>query len=312
MAAAHSGTDHPRGARILLKDYCEGRLLYCHPPPGGWDAYLPDETAHVDTGVTEVPAELLVPGSTKGVAHAGSSKSSRFDNVLLPKAANRHSAPAPKDISSLVRTPLVASTAVASASGTAAAAVEAGGDDDASSEGSLVEEGEVALDNDALRSFSRKIAVEVVVEEEEGSEGSSGEEEEEAEENNTGAGAGAGEGGEGSKTFTVARIPKKERGLLKNRRLRKGEAHEVDPYGTSKAADAAVRLYHLAEIAAVTSGPIMSGDIPLAAPPAPGKPITHGRQVTKPDREAHSKPRTQVSGATIRGVVPAHVTTRAV
>ena len=34
MASAHAGPNHPAGARILLRDYVEGRLVYCHPPPG--------------------------------------------------------------------------------------------------------------------------------------------------------------------------------------------------------------------------------------------------------------------------------------
>eukprot|EP01138_Halocafeteria_seosinensis_P013067 gb/GECG01013345.1/.p1 GENE.gb/GECG01013345.1/~~gb/GECG01013345.1/.p1 ORF type:complete len:812 (+),score=145.72 gb/GECG01013345.1/:1-2436(+) len=34
MAAAHAGPDHPRGARVILKDYVEGRLPFAHLPPG--------------------------------------------------------------------------------------------------------------------------------------------------------------------------------------------------------------------------------------------------------------------------------------
>ena len=39
--STHSGFDHPRGARTLLKDYCEGKIAYCHPPPGGWGLVAP-------------------------------------------------------------------------------------------------------------------------------------------------------------------------------------------------------------------------------------------------------------------------------
>ncbi|KAM6223137.1 large subunit GTPase 1 homolog [Rhynchocyon petersi] len=31
---AHGQPDHPRSARYILKDYVNGKLLYCHPPPG--------------------------------------------------------------------------------------------------------------------------------------------------------------------------------------------------------------------------------------------------------------------------------------
>ena len=30
----HGRPDGPRSARYILKDYVNGRLLYCHPPPG--------------------------------------------------------------------------------------------------------------------------------------------------------------------------------------------------------------------------------------------------------------------------------------
>jgi ribosome biogenesis GTPase A len=47
MGQTHAGYDHARSARILLKDYCEGRVIYCHPPPGGWSGWLaPDAAWH--------------------------------------------------------------------------------------------------------------------------------------------------------------------------------------------------------------------------------------------------------------------------
>lgn len=33
MASTHSGVDIPKGARVLLKDFVSGKLLYCCPPP---------------------------------------------------------------------------------------------------------------------------------------------------------------------------------------------------------------------------------------------------------------------------------------
>lgn len=37
MASTHSGPDHSRAARSLLKDYLSGKLLYCTPPPSAPD-----------------------------------------------------------------------------------------------------------------------------------------------------------------------------------------------------------------------------------------------------------------------------------
>lgn len=33
MMTAQGRPDESRAARLLLKDYCVGRLLYAHPPP---------------------------------------------------------------------------------------------------------------------------------------------------------------------------------------------------------------------------------------------------------------------------------------
>lgn len=41
MASTHAGPDHPRGARVILRDYVEGRLPYAHPPPGAPKKILP-------------------------------------------------------------------------------------------------------------------------------------------------------------------------------------------------------------------------------------------------------------------------------
>ena len=65
MASTHAGPDHPRAARVLLKDYCEGKIAYCHPPPLGWAA---------------PPAQ-----PAKGAPHApAASRVTLEDNVLLP------------------------------------------------------------------------------------------------------------------------------------------------------------------------------------------------------------------------------------
>lgn len=34
MKSGHSNADEQRAARVILKDYMNGKLLFCHPPPG--------------------------------------------------------------------------------------------------------------------------------------------------------------------------------------------------------------------------------------------------------------------------------------
>lgn len=34
MKSGHSNADEQRAARVILKDYISGKLLFCHPPPG--------------------------------------------------------------------------------------------------------------------------------------------------------------------------------------------------------------------------------------------------------------------------------------
>lgn len=75
-AAVHSGIDHPRAARVILKDYCDGRLVYCHPPPTGW---------------LESPAEEK---KTTGPEKAGAKPRVSMDsNVLLSSVTNKYKAP---------------------------------------------------------------------------------------------------------------------------------------------------------------------------------------------------------------------------
>ena len=70
----------------------------------------------------------------------------------------------------------------------------------------------------------------------------------------------------GSVAESTVKVPKKERGLLKPRRRRKGEQrHALDPYGTSQAADNANRQWEMGEIAAVSMGPAAASSEAVAA-----------------------------------------------
>jgi hypothetical protein len=259
MASAHAGPDLPRGARIILKDYCEGRLIYSHPPPGGWGKWCPavvdplealDASAVLEGADPPLPSSLL-PSPPLSSAPSKSGRITFSDNVLLPKAANRHNAaldPAPR---------------LPSHSTEQRSEEERGEEDE--------EEMDDELDEETLRAFSRKVVLPAQVEEEEeDNEGTEDDNEEESGEEGRGeegrgempsAAADAAVHGKTRSTAssaTGARYPKKQRGLMKDRRRRKGEGREEDPYGTSAAADAASRPYHLAEVASVTSGPIGS------------------------------------------------------
>ena len=61
---ARGRPDGPRSARYILKDYVNGRLLYCHPPPGvdpatfnQFSPLLPGRQTKVDNIETKVSGE---------------------------------------------------------------------------------------------------------------------------------------------------------------------------------------------------------------------------------------------------------------
>jgi hypothetical protein len=84
MASYHAGYDHSRGARLMLMDYMNGKLLYCVPPPtqpslnlyqdildeaaaSGLDTSLPATTASVTASVAasgKVNNVLAVPDTS--------------------------------------------------------------------------------------------------------------------------------------------------------------------------------------------------------------------------------------------------------
>jgi large subunit GTPase 1 len=78
--------DDSKSARVMLKDMCAGKLLYCHPPPNlqpyQLERYYNSFT--VDNIMTATAAELLLePAETPTYAHAG------YQNFLLDPVAQK-------------------------------------------------------------------------------------------------------------------------------------------------------------------------------------------------------------------------------
>jgi len=90
MASTHAGPDHPRGSRLVLKEFLAGDLLYVHAPPDlrgvRRSVFLDDTTA--DRRITLAADEPL---SAADMAVKASERSSGgigwSDNVLKPSAA---------------------------------------------------------------------------------------------------------------------------------------------------------------------------------------------------------------------------------
>jgi hypothetical protein len=80
MASTHAGADHPRAARTILKDYCEGKLVYCHPPPSGWIS-----TSSSSSTSISIPSSSHISSSLSTY-----SRVTLEDNVLLPAASSSH------------------------------------------------------------------------------------------------------------------------------------------------------------------------------------------------------------------------------
>lgn len=171
MASGHAGPDQPRGARILLKDYCEGRLVYCHPPPTGWS--LPAGAAPLPVATS---AKTIAAASKAGAAGASSSSSrvSFEDNVLLPSVVKKTAAAAPAVRPAAAAVPqsaTAASAEVAAASPDAAAppavagyadydtASEEEDDEDEEEEAGDAGDDDDDIDEADLLAFSRVIKV---------------------------------------------------------------------------------------------------------------------------------------------------------
>lgn len=86
MAANHGGPNHPAGARILLRDYVEGRLAYSHAPPGVQEQalVLPQQFG---AGATTVPT--MVDAATRSADAVPLPAGLR---PVMPKPRARHMA----------------------------------------------------------------------------------------------------------------------------------------------------------------------------------------------------------------------------
>lgn len=299
-AAVHSGWDHPRGARILLKDFCEGKLVYCHPPPGGpWASHL-----------------------SGAVAVAASKGALAIDNVLKASVVQKRS----------VRLPPTSPLRLQAATTTAPHADQAASfEDDGDMEG---EEGE-AVDGDAssdgedsadlseideadLLAFSRVVVIPRGEDggddedEDEDADGDDDEEDEEADQFNASSRSAG-----GSRADLPPPPPDQSRrgprvkGLGRHGGIRKG-ARDPDPYGTSLAADAANRKDFVAEVLKVSNGTnVVGGESATAAAVAGAEgatvPLSAPEWVASRAGRASDSPTTKkvrdIGGATVRDPV---------
>ncbi|KAG8581456.1 hypothetical protein GDO81_007673 [Engystomops pustulosus] len=71
---SHGQPDQPRSARYILKDYVNGKLLYCHPPPGIEPSdFQPQHSLYRD--------QKVLSGTTEAKGH-GSKKVKHIENVV--------------------------------------------------------------------------------------------------------------------------------------------------------------------------------------------------------------------------------------
>lgn len=249
MGATHAGCDHPRGSRILLRDYTEGRLLYAHPPPGGWVKWVPAGLSDSADGLEPAlgPAAPAPAADASGGAGAAAKASSgkkgvsRWENVLVPAGGARAAA---------------ASSAAAARAAPAAGAADSDSDDDeddddeeeaspeelaelaaAMEESAAMAKGQAGsststssakakgkgMDDATLRSFSRVVylAGDSDTDENEAEDGDDEEEEEEAPAESAAAGSGSSARATAPPTLTAAPVPIK----TKSREVAGGGAH---------------------------------------------------------------------------------------
>ena len=261
--STHAGPDHPRGSRYILKDYTEGRLLYSHPPPGGW-------------------------GITQSSLAASSSNKLEFDNVLLPSIQRYHqSAPSlpridcdtqatasstPLNSAASAVSPELLSLFSRSDPMPVADAVRKESESESESDASD-NDGTNSLDAELAASFVRKI---VLLPDNPTSACTSA-----SGASTSASGAGTSIGISSAKhaasTSTLpdgTNVAQKHRrapriaGMGKHGLLKKGR-RPIDPYGCEAAADAANRNWHRAEVAAVVEGSSALGVTLLAPAGAP-------------------------------------------
>ena len=108
MRSSQGNPDEARAARYILKDYVNGKLLFCNPPPGVSPATF-NEATHIRsltraigkkrapaTRVTKnadtfVPSEPIPPSGNRGPTSTGSAKSNALDQEFFEKNTMSHS-----------------------------------------------------------------------------------------------------------------------------------------------------------------------------------------------------------------------------
>jgi large subunit GTPase 1 len=94
MRSGQGNPDEARSARYILKDYVNGKLLFCHPPPGTSESSFNQQTHDISlmrvagkkrAPVTRVTnkADTFVPPSTQGPKQDGSVKSRALDQAFF-------------------------------------------------------------------------------------------------------------------------------------------------------------------------------------------------------------------------------------
>jgi hypothetical protein len=314
-AAVHSGWDHPRGARILLKDFCEGKLVYCHPPPGGpWASHL------------------------SGAVAAASSKGLAIDNVLKASVVQKRSVRLPPTSPLRLQ---AAKTTLPHVDQAAPAdnddeeeeeeeeegeeeeeegekeEEEEAGNGDASSDGENSDDSS-DIDEADLLAFSRVVVIPRGEDggddgaDDEDEEGDDDDEDEEADQFNASShSAGGSRADPPPPPPDQSRRGPRVKGLGRHGGIRKG-ARDPDPYGTSLAADAANRKDFVAEVLKVSNGTnVVGGESATAAAVAGAEgatvPLSAPEWVATRAGRAIDSPTTKkvrdIGGATIRDPV---------
>ena len=86
--AGHQGNpDDARAARILLKDLVNGKILYCHPPPG-----ISDVEFNKDHYTPSPIAEKTLNPNAPGIKDEREAVDERFFHEEVPRAMTRHGA----------------------------------------------------------------------------------------------------------------------------------------------------------------------------------------------------------------------------
>lgn len=98
MRSGQGNPDEARAARYILKDYVNGKLLFCHPPPGTSEKSFNERTHELSllraAGKKRAPTTRVVKGADTYVAAAlapASTISSDHDSILTTQASGAKS-----------------------------------------------------------------------------------------------------------------------------------------------------------------------------------------------------------------------------